>query len=155
MGNILDDLHEGAEWIATALSSSGYVADFSPNSLIEIDRFFEEHSENGQAVQGGLLSESLGSRLFAIGAYVGEVIRRNVGGEWKGDDDDPSAEINVQLELPDGTLCWPVQRVMKRFKLGAEEGIAAYGVGAGLKTSVSIWPEKPQEVEKIWWQFWK
>jgi hypothetical protein len=36
------------------------------------------------------------------------------------------------VRLPDGTTCWPVQRVMKRFKNGAEDGIAAYGVGMGL-----------------------
>lgn len=40
MGTIVEDVDAGAKWIATALSSSGYKADFTPSSLWEIDRFF-------------------------------------------------------------------------------------------------------------------
>ncbi len=109
MGMIVEDVMTASTWIAQALSSSGYHADFNPGSLWEIDRFFDEHSRDGRPVAGGLLSEALGSRLFALGAYVGEVIRRQLGGEWHGDDSDPKAEISVELRLPDGTVCWPVQ----------------------------------------------
>ena len=79
-----------------------------------------------------MLSQDLGARLFALGAYIGEVVRRHQGGRWVGNDSDPEAEINVELHLPDGTRCWPVQRVMKRFKNGAEDGIAGWGHAAGL-----------------------
>ena len=72
---------------------------------------------------------------------VGEVVRRTKGGEWVGDDSDPEAEIRVELHLPDGTRCWPVQRVMKRFKNGPEDGIAAWGGGAALQ--VGPRPELP------------
>jgi hypothetical protein len=131
MGTIQEDT--SAEWISRALNSSGYRADFSPGSLWDIDRFFEEQSLNGAAKPGGLLSQDLGSRIFAIGAYIGEVVRRNVGGEWVGDDKDPHAEITVELHLPDGARCWPIQRAMKRFKNGAEDGIAGWGSGIGLQ----------------------
>jgi hypothetical protein len=57
---------------------------------------------------GGLLSQDLGSRLFAVGAYIGEVIPRERGGEWVADDNSPQAEINIAVRLPDGTTCWPV-----------------------------------------------
>jgi hypothetical protein len=133
MGTIKEDLASGSEWIAKALSSSGYRVDFSPQSLWEIDRFFDDHSKNGAAKPGGLLSQDLGSRLFAIGSYIGEVVRREIGGEWVGDDADPRAEINVELHLPDGARSWPVQRAMKRFKNGPEDGIAAWGSGVGLQ----------------------
>ena len=160
MTSILEDVQTSAEWISKALGSSGYQADFSPDSLIEIDRFFAEHCRDGKPVRGGLLSESLGSRLFAVGAYVGEVIRRNVGGEWRGDDSDPQAEISVSLHLPDGNVCWPVQRAMKRFQLGPSEGIAAYGGVLGLVFTKSIWPQavvtphEPPRAEKPWWKVW-
>jgi len=140
--------------VAGALRGSGYAADFSPDSLIEIDRFFSEQSQHGQARRGGLLSESTGSRLFAIGGYVGEVLRRNIGGEWRGDDSDPDAEINVELALPAGRVCWPVQRVMKRFKLGVEESIAAYGSSIGLAYTKSIWPALATPERRPWWRFW-
>lgn len=129
--SITDDAAEAAEWIATALTSSGYQADFSPPSLWEIDRFFEEHSSEGEARSGGLLSEDLGSRLFALGAYTGEVIRRDLGGVWAGDDDDPEAEINIELRLPDGSVVWPIQRAMKRYANGDEDAIAPFAGALG------------------------
>ena len=127
---IVVDAKASAEWVSSALSSSGYKADFSIESLKEIDRFFEEHAPNGKPLPGGLLSENVGSRLFAVGSYVGEVIRRQYGGAWNGNDSDPQAEINIELKLKSGTVLWPVQRTLKRFKNGSTEGIYAYGVAA-------------------------
>ena len=127
---IVSDALLSAEQISRALSQSGYKADFSLESLKQVDRFFEEQVANGQPKPGGLLSQQLGARLFAIGAYVGEVIRRQNGGEWQGDDNDPQAEINIAVRLQTGVILWPVQRVMKRFKNGAEDGIWIYGAAA-------------------------
>jgi hypothetical protein len=142
MTNLKSDIREGAEWIARALSSSGYKADFSPQSLWEIDRFFEEQSKDGRAVRGGLLAEGLGQRIFCLGAYAGEVIRRHAGGEWVTNEDDPNGEINIELRLTEGALCWPVQRVMKRFKNGAEDGIAVWGLAFGLDVGPSTSSKK-------------
>jgi hypothetical protein len=127
---IVSDALLSAEQISRALSQSGYKADFSLESLKQVDRFFEEQVANGQPKPGGLLSQQLGARLFAIGAYVGEVIRRQNGGEWQSDDNDPQAEINIAVRLQTGVILWPVQRVMKRFKNGAEDGIWIYGAAA-------------------------
>ena len=124
---IVTDALQPSEWIAKALSSSGYKADFSIASLKEIDRFFDEQSDEGIARPGGLLSTQLGTRVFALGSYVGEVMRRECGGSWSGDDADPDAEINLALAFPNGGKIWPVQRVMARFKNGDEDGIYAYG----------------------------
>jgi hypothetical protein len=129
---VVSDALTSAEKISRALSQSGYKADFSLESLKQVDRFFEEHVSNGQPKPGGLLSQQLGARLFAIGAYVGEVIRRQNGGEWQGDDNDPQAEINIAVRLKTGVILWPVQRVMKRFKNGAEDGIWIYGAAASV-----------------------
>lgn len=49
----------------------------------------------GQAVPDGLLSEKLGSRIFALGSYVGEVIIRAYDGTWRVDDNDPEGELNI------------------------------------------------------------
>lgn len=125
-GSVLGDASAGAEWIAKALSESGYAADFSLHSLREVDRFFDEQAPDGRALPNGLLAQHLGSRLFCIGAYCGEVIRRQAGGVWSCDERDPQAEINLTLELPDGTQLWPVQRAMKRFQLGRGESLHAY-----------------------------
>jgi hypothetical protein len=150
MGAVIDDATKASTWIATALSSSGYVADFTAASLWQIDRFFDEQTQGGAAKPGGLLAQDLGSRLFAVGAYIGEVIRRERGGEWVVDDNDPQAEINIAVRLTDGTTCWPIRRAMKRFKNGPEDGIAAYGVGMGLDVG-----SQPVRAERRpWWRFW-
>jgi hypothetical protein len=158
MGTLKEDIDDAAEWIATALSSSGYAADFTPRSLWEIDRFFDDHSHDGAPRPGGLLSEGLGSRVFALGGYVGEVIRRALGGTWVVDDESAGdAEIEIQFRLDDGSIIWPVQRVMKRYKLGPEEGIGDYGFALGLDvgpkpTSRPLPP--PSHKAKPWWRIW-
>jgi hypothetical protein len=127
---IVTDALALAEQISRAFLQSGYLADFSLESLKEVDEFFDDQVVNGKPKAGALLSQELGARLFAIGAYVGEVIRRHNGGEWQGDDNDPQAEINIALHLKTGATLWPVQRVMRRFKNGAKDGIWIYGVVA-------------------------
>ena len=143
MATLKQDINASADWIANALSSSGYRADFTPQSLWDIDRFFDDHSSAGVAKPGGLLSDNLGQRVFAIGSYMGEVARRRLGGEWIGNDEDPQAEIDVELRFADGVRCWPVQRAMKRLKNGAEDGIAAWGSGLGLEVGAS--PKQPRQ----------
>lgn len=125
---IVSDALGAATWIAEALSLSGYKADFSLESLREIDRFFDDQAPEGRPRKGGLLAEEVGQRIFALGAYVGEVIRRQGRGDWQGDDSDPQAEINISIKLMSGSVFWPVQRAMKRFKNGSEDGIYVYGV---------------------------
>lgn len=132
--SLLDDVPAMAAWMAGTLTHSGYVADFSPGSLAEVDRFFDEHAPGGRPTNGGLLSEDLGQRLFGLGGYVGEsfVARSAACGQPKMTT--PRGEVNVTLTLDDGWSIWPVQRVMKRLRNGPEDGIAAYGAVPGVNT---------------------
>lgn len=124
---LVADVKIAAERGAKALQSSGYKADFSVASLAEVERFFVEHTGRGAPRKGGLLAEQTGPRLFMIGAYVGEVIRRAGNGIWLGSDDDPRGEINVEVHLAGTRVIWPIQRVMKRLKNGPEDNIRDYG----------------------------
>lgn len=125
MTSLLHDIRTSAQWIAVALSSSGYQAIFTPGSLREVERFMGEHSEYGIAVPGGLLAADLGPRLFALGAYVGESIWQHLGGTWVTEGDGSKAEIGIALRPSDGSTIWPVQRVIKR--LLPASGIAQPG----------------------------
>jgi hypothetical protein len=136
---VVDNALRMAELVAAALTKDGYAADFTPPSLWEIDRFFDEQTRKGGPRRWGLLAKDTSLRLFSLGAYVGEVIRRDVGGEWEGDDDDPQAELNLALRLSDDGLTWPVQRAVKRMRNGAEDGIVAYAVALGVDVG-----EKPK-----------
>jgi hypothetical protein len=144
---IVEDVGEAAERVATALTASGFRADFTPRSLWEIERFFESEVSNGRPRPNGLLAQQTGQRLFALGSYVGEVVRRGAGGAWIGDDEDPAAEINVALDLPDGSRIWPIQRVMKRFSNGAQDSVIAYGAALGLDIGERL--DKPR---RRWFQ---
>ena len=66
--NLVDDLELASKWVAKALNSSNYQADYSVESLKEIDRFFKEENK-----PGGILSKNVGQILFSLGAYVGDV----------------------------------------------------------------------------------
>ncbi len=80
----------------------------------------------GKPEPGGLLASDRGPRLFALGSYLGELIRRNSDGwTWTPAEDDPDDEVNLSLRRGD-TVIWPIQRVMKRYSEGEESGIAAY-----------------------------
>ena len=116
-----EDIHLASEWVVKALNSSGYNADYSLESMKEIDRFFDEQSS-----ETGLLSKNRGRILFALGSYIGETVIRLYGGEWITDDSDPQGEINISVKLGNGTVLWPVFRCMKRYIQGREESIYAY-----------------------------
>src|SRR5450755_2238569 len=82
----------------------------------------------GQSIDSSTITRPPGSHA----AYTGEVLRRNLGGQWQTNDADPEGELNVALTLPVGDVVFPVQRVMKRFKNGTEDSVAAYGAALGL-----------------------
>ncbi len=120
---LLQDIMTSKDWIAKALNSSNYAADFSIGSLKEIDRFFDE-----QNTPDGILNRNRGQILFALGAYIGEVIISAYGGEWLTDDSDPQGEINIAVKLKDDSIIFPVQRAMKRYANGKEDSIYDYGI---------------------------
>lgn len=123
-----DDIPIAAQWIANALQSSGYGADFASKSIAEVERFFREQIKDGVPVSGGLLAQDIGPRLFALGCYCGEVLRKELGGHWQTDDNDPEGEINAALEVASGMICWPIQRVMKRLR-SSEDDLVAWAEG--------------------------
>ncbi len=116
-----EDILISSDWVVKALNSSGYKADYSLESMKEIDRFFDE-----QNTETGILSKNRGSILFALGSYVGETAIKLFGGEWITDDNDPKGEVNITVKLSNGTMIFPVIKCMKRFSNGSEDSLYAY-----------------------------
>ena len=116
-----EDIIKAKDWIARALNSSGYKADFTIESLKEIDRFFDEQVY-------GLLDEDTGTKLFSIGCYIGEVLISKHGGCWIADDRDPQGEVNIAVKFHNGTMIWPARRAIKRYRSGEKYGIYEYAV---------------------------
>ncbi|MCM1091598.1 MAG: hypothetical protein NC413_12205 [Muribaculum sp.] len=118
---LAEDIVSSAEWVVQALNSSGYHADYTLESMKEIDRFFDE-----QSGPNGIISQNRGQILFAVASYVGQTIIKLYGGTWVTDDDDPQGEINIAVTTSDNVTVWPVMRCMKRLTNGSEDGIYAY-----------------------------
>jgi hypothetical protein len=126
MSRIIADINKYSKNIAKFLKFHGYKANFTLESLKEVDRFFAENSANGKPTENGLLAEATGSKIFAVGAYVGEVIRKSCSGAWEGDDADPKVEINIALRLWDNSIIWPTQKAFKRLTNGEEDSLYTY-----------------------------
>ncbi|HXR42309.1 MAG TPA: hypothetical protein VN738_07865 [Acidothermaceae bacterium] len=131
MSTIVEDVRGAAVSIADIANDAGYSFDFSARSLWDVERFLDDNASGGEPKAGGLLSKDLGSRVFALGAYVGEVIREAVGGEWVSDDsaDDDST---VTLRTGAGELLWPNQQVMKRIMTSDSQSVLDYARAVGV-----------------------
>lgn len=165
MASLKEDIKTQSDWIVKAFKADGFILDGSMDSIMEVDRFFGRNMKDGVPKKGGrLYGKGYGPKLFSIGSYVGETIIRNIEGtEWITDDEDPQAELNVFLKLPNDTQMWPIQKVMKRFHNGSEDAIYPY-VHAATKEFTHLpfkeefWTltaesDEPEQV-KPWWKFW-
>lgn len=118
---LLQDIYSSSEWVANALNVSGYKADYSLESMKEIDRFFDE-----QNTSTGILSKNRGQILFALGSYIGQTVIKLYGGKWITDDNNPEGEMNIAVILDNGSTIWPVLKCMKRYTSGQEDSIYDY-----------------------------
>lgn len=118
---LLQDIYSSSEWVANALNVSGYKADYSLESMKEIDRFFDE-----QNTPTGILSKNRGQILFALGSYIGQTVIKLYGGKWITDDNDPEGEMKIAVNLDNGSTIWPVMKSMKRYTNGQEDSIYDY-----------------------------
>ena len=84
-----EELSRASNWMSNFLMREGYHADYTIESLFEIDKFFKEKLY--------LVLESDNNRnfIFSISAYIGEVILRKFKGHW---------EISRNIDLDDETI---------------------------------------------------
>ena len=115
----MEHLDEAAAEAAAALAELGYATDFSPASLVEVDRFFD--SDDRDAALAG----DAGAKVAMIGAYVGEVLRRALGGAWVPGDDEP------MLAFANGEVTSPMQHTAMRWQSSVDT-LAQYATGYGL-----------------------
>lgn len=163
MATLLEDIKTQSDWLRKAFAADKLNLDNTIHSFIEIDRFFNKHAKDGEPVKGGRLSKNFGPIMFSIGAYVGETIIRNVeGAVWQTDDDDPEGEITASVVFPDGTVIFPMQKVMKRFMNGSEDSVYVYGHHITMNYTNEVFDQSYWDIDKEdtnqekkpWWKFW-
>lgn len=144
------DIAIAKKWIKMALESSGYRADFSLESLKDIDRFFDE-----QTGENGILSKNTGRILFGLGVYLGETIISVYGGKW--DLDGCKSETHISVRVDENTVLLPVIRIMARYEYGVANSIYAYGCcvkknkdNNPLKADLDTSTVEPQSIDEIW-----
>jgi hypothetical protein len=75
---IVKDALDAAEWVAKALSSSGYKADFTLDSLKEVDRFVDDQAQR-EIRSRAASSQTIWVRVFSrsaptlVKSFVGKV----------------------------------------------------------------------------------
>lgn len=74
-GTLEEDIPKAAEWVASALNVSGYKADYTLESMKEVERFFDEQSGS----DGILAKGNRGSILFSLGGWIVDILQKKEG----------------------------------------------------------------------------
>lgn len=108
---------------------SGANPNFTPESLQDADGLVEDY-------RALFTLADARDQLINCGCYVGEVIRRNLGGHWRKTKELPAGigegfiaffALEISTHHPEKTIwCDPIGRVFKRFINGAEDGLPCY-----------------------------
>jgi len=109
-----------ADIVASAAEISGVDLDYSVASLKTVDNIVEGMR------QDGCTSDQIAATLFGFGCYVGEVLVRHAGGNWRNTDETSMAELvgfPLVIELGKDCLCNPIGKVFKRLENGESDSL--------------------------------
>ena len=109
---------ETAEAFCEAALEYGITLDYSPESLGEVERLIRENFTDRR----GRVKKKWRDLSGAIGAYVTEVILRNLGGRW---DWEPEFEV-AGVRLPSGAFTAPLAKSRKRLEEGEGDDFVSY-----------------------------
>jgi hypothetical protein len=98
--------------------------DYSEDSIRVIDMLIEKLKREGND------ERKAENEIMALGAYVGEVIKKNFGGRWTKPElagfPKDGATFSVVFQLPIGAGINPMGRVLKYFRHGSEYNLNSF-----------------------------
>jgi hypothetical protein len=115
--------------LSTAGVKWGVILDFAPTSLKDVDAILGEMHDGlvrakAQAVQEAPTPAQVRNMAIVWGAYVGEVMRRHLGGTWSNSEVEGQGKV---LRLRLGSTEWyPLRKVEKRLVDGPGDNVAFY-----------------------------
>jgi hypothetical protein len=147
--------------------------DFSERSLEHVDRILADHGQGGSLVPGQLSDaerEELWMFCKMMGGYIGEVIVRNIGGEWQ-TKDLGSGDVSVVLVTADvrgsppeavwRTLTEPYKGIVTYYRglraiLGHGEENTEHGFRSIRVPPLSEQPPQggTNKRKRPWWKVW-
>jgi hypothetical protein len=134
------EMAEVLEILAAQVASANWMEDFGieltgqPSDLTKLDELLEGGSQFRRR-----LSNFDGCDAYrCVGAYVGQLLQRELGAAWWIDPDDLLSELGWAMRLPSGAVIWPTQRVHKKGHFGSLWSLESYGVALGVLKSDSL-----------------
>jgi len=106
-----------AEAFREAAEGFGFYLDYTPGSLGEVERLITEKLSDRK----GMPKKKWHDMAGATGAYLAEVILRNVGGSWGFNTEMDAGGI----QLPGGTWIFPLHKSRKRYEDGPGDDLVA------------------------------
>jgi tetratricopeptide (TPR) repeat protein len=98
--------------------------EFHPAAVLALDHFFDQTwGPEGVAPEqeDWQPPEAKQRSILHLGAFFGELLRREFGGSWQRDPVHPANPLRSRLVLAGGIQLYPFSRVYKRMKNGASE----------------------------------
>jgi hypothetical protein len=109
---------QAAEAFRSAAAEFGIELDYSAESLGEVERLIGENFSDRRGNPKRKWRDMSGT----TGAYVAEVILRQLGGEW---DFEPEFQAGG-IRLPSGTWVFPLHKSRKRYEDGPGDDFVSY-----------------------------
>jgi hypothetical protein len=97
--------------------------DFSDTSVAQIEEVAAELHADLRRERGAI--RDVDTLIQMLGSYVGEVYRRNHGGEW-GFASTNGKRIMAIRAATGNSLMWPVERIKQRIRGGGSNNVWAY-----------------------------
>lgn len=116
------DMKRLADEFVVSMRDFGWELDYSERSLQTVEEVIERQFVDWRPWRKGKAAKKNVPIASLVGAYVGEVMIRHVGGEWGWMPDFDVAAV----KLPSGTWTSPPAKAQKRFVNGREDNLVAY-----------------------------
>ncbi|MCI4667532.1 MAG: hypothetical protein MRZ79_05170 [Bacteroidia bacterium] len=129
MEDLQDIIQTGVNSHISICSQIGLNADFSLQSIADMDSLIDEIFVDGKLDSPMVASEHENMILLGFGSYLGEMIIRSTGsGAWAEDDTFGEGLAFSCVDLPAGLRIWPFQKVLKRINNGPEDSLRSYAI---------------------------
>ena len=151
--SVIDQLKKNANWVRDNFGRESGLSDFGYNapSIEYVDGFIERN------VRGTRDRNTLAKYISLLGAFVGEAIRSQHGGEWIETDNFPVLKIE-RGEMVHGIQ--PFGKVEKRIVNGESDSLIFFfndfvpAILEGRAPPEWKVAEPPVDPKKPWWKVW-
>ena len=111
-----------AEEFVGLMRDLDWVLDYSEQSVSTLEEMIEQQFEDWRPWRSGKVAKKSLPVASLVGAYLGEVMIRHLGGRWGWMPDFDVAAV----QLPSGTWTSPPAKAQKRFFNGKEDDLVFY-----------------------------